>query len=300
MSEPSDHAGEGFAPFRYTTADGIRLSGHDYGGRDLPGVPVLCLAGLTRNARDFHALALRLSRDAARPRRVVALSMRGRGDSDPSPDPGGYDIAVEARDALDGMVASGLEEAAVIGTSRGAILTMAMAAMRPGVLHAVVMNDLGPVIEADGLMRIRAYLDRLDGFASWEEATRALEAAQRSSFPDLDAAGWERFARAVYTERDGRVVMDHDPAIHRTLDAVAEGASPPPMWAAFDALRRVPVLSIRGDLSKLFAAETQEAMAARHPRLETLTVPRQGHAPLLEDEPAMDAIADFLARHDPR
>ena len=291
-------AAEAYRTFTWRSRDGLLLSGREYGARDLPGVPAVCLAGLTRNAADFDALAHHLSGHARSPRRVVALDMRGRGASEHDPNPSNYDIAAETNDALDGMVAAGIDEAAIVGTSRGAILAMAMSAIRPGVLHAVVMNDLGPVIEPDGLVAIRAYLERMPVPKDWSSAVEAVRVAQRKSFPKLDDAGWERFARAIFTERDGRLAPAHDPAIRRTLDAVAEGSAPPPMWAAFDGLRNVPVLSVRGGLSKLFSARTQDAMAERRPDMRVLVVPDQGHAPLLDDEPTMEAVADFLAEHD--
>ena len=282
----------------FTTADGIRLYGRDYGSRAWPSTPVLCLAGLTRNSADFDALATRLAtRD--RPRRVLALDMRGRGRSDRDPN-GDYDIAREASDALDAAVAAGIHDFSIVGTSRGAILAMAIGATRPGVLRAVVMNDLGPVIEGPGLMRIKAYLDRMNGAASWDDACDTVRRLFGPSFTALTDEQWDRMTRALYREeKNGRVVPAHDPAIHRTLDGV-EGAAPPPMWNAFVGLRHVPVLSVRGELSTLFSAETQSEMVERHPDLETLVVPDQGHAPLLDDATTMNAIGDFLDRADDR
>ena len=284
--------------FHFTARDGVRLAGAEYGDRSLPGLPALCLAGLTRNGRDFDALATALATHPRTPRRVVTLDMRGRGDSDDDPN-GTYDIAAEAQDALDGMLAAGLEEAHVVGTSRGGILAMAISAMRPAVLCTVTLNDIGPVIEGDGLLRIHGYLAAPTP-GSWEDAARTLKQTQGRAFPALDDRGWERFARAVYRERDGRIEPAHDRAIHRTLDGVAAGSDPPPMWGAFAGLRNVPVLSIRGELSTLLSAQTQRRMAEAHPRLDTLTVPGEGHAPRLEDRATLDAVAAFMASHDPR
>ena len=285
-------------PYRdlaFTTSDGVRLYGRDYGSRAWGRTPVVCLAGLTRNSADFHALASYLSTRAV-PRRVVALDMRGRGRSEHDPH-GRYDLLREASDALDGMVAAGLHDVAVVGTSRGGILAMAMAALRPGILRAVVLNDIGPVIEGAGLVRIKAYLARLGAPKTWDEAEATLRSLHGASFPALSAEQWERTTRAIYADRNGRPELAHDRAIHATLDGIEE-ATPPPMWGPFEGLGTLPVLSVRGALSSLLSAETQGEMARRHPRLETWTVPEQGHAPLLDDDATMAVIADFLDRAD--
>lgn len=284
-----------YVDFAFTTSDGVRLSGRDYGSRAWTRTPVLCLAGLTRNAADFDALARHLSSGDA-PRRVLALDMRGRGGSENDPN-GQYDLMREATDAVDAVVAAGMHEVALVGTSRGAIIAMAIAAMRPAILHAVVMNDLGPVIEGSGLVQIKAYLARLGRPKTWAEAERTLRSLHGTAFPDLTDEQWGSDARAVYRERGGRVEPAHDPAIHRTLDGI-EAASPAPMWAPFRGLRHLPVMSVRGELSKLFSAATQAEMARRHPGLVTHVVPRQGHAPRLDDAPAMEAIRTFLDEAD--
>ena len=281
----------------FTTADGLRLHGRDYGPRASGRTPVVCLAGLTRNAADFHALATHLS-TLPEPRRVVSLDMRGRGGSQNDPT-GEYELMREATDALDGIVAAGLHDVAVVGTSRGGILAMAMAALRPGILKAVVLNDIGPVIDGAGLVQIKAYLARLGASKDWAGAEATLRSLHGSSFPDLTDAQWHEATRAIYAERDGRVVPAHDPAIHRTLDGI-EGASPPPMWVPFAGLRNIPVMSIRGELSSLFSARTQAEMVRRHPGMTVHVVPRQGHAPLLDDAPTLDAITTFLDEADDR
>ena len=286
--------------FRFTARDGLRLAGRSYGVRSFERVPAVCLAGLTRNSADFDALAEHLSSHPTHPRRVVTLDMRGRGASDRDGNPNNYDIMIETADALDGMLAAGIEDANIIGTSRGAILAMAMGAVRPGILHSVVMNDLGPVIEAEGLAEIRDYLANRPAPSDWDDAVRSLRETQGASFPALSNDQWHRFARAIYVEKDGKLEQNHDPTIHSTLDSVEPGQAPPPMWTAFDGLARVPILSIRGELSNLFSAKTQSAMAERHPGLETHVVPGQGHAPRLDDVETMERIATFLAAHDPR
>ena len=281
-----------FRPFTYTSFDGLRLAGRIYGEEGGRGTPVLCLAGLTRNSADFDALARYLASGAGGSRRVVTLDMRGRGESERPPD-GRYDLGDEARDALDGAVAAGLHEFALVGTSRGAILAMLIAAIRPGVLASVVMNDLGPVLEPEGLRALRDTLDARVDATSWDEAIAALRLAYVDEFPALDDARWARFARAIMTERDGRIVGAYDPAIVASLDGPLDL---PPMWSSFAALRAVPVLSVRGERSTLFSATVQTEMQRRHPALDVLVVPGEGHAPRLDDEPTMAAVAAFLDR----
>ena len=283
--------------FTFTSSDGVRLAGRDYGSRSWTATPVVCLAGLTRNSADFDAIATYLSnRDS--PRRVVTLDMRGRGGSENDPS-GEYDLLRETTDALDGIVAAGLHDVAIIGTSRGGILAMAMAALRPGILRAVVLNDVGPVIEGEGLVQIKAYLSRLTSPSGWDDAEAVLRKLHGASFPDLSDAQWRTMARAIFKERDGRIVPAHDTAIHATLDGIEE-RTPTPMWAPFEGLKGVPVMSIRGGRSKLFSGSTQIAMQERHPDITLHVVHDQGHAPLLDDDRTMDAIATFLDRVDGR
>ena len=286
-----------YRDFAFTTSDGLYLRGRDYGSRAWHRTPVVCLAGLTRNSADFDALATHLSTREP-PRRVLALDMRGRGRSENDPK-GRYDLLREAGDVLDGVVAAGMHDVAIVGTSRGGLIAMAIAALRPGILRAVVLNDIGPVIEGPGLVQIKAYLARLGEPDSWDRAEATLRTLHGPAFPALTDVQWKATTRAVYTERDGAVTLAHDRAIHTTLGSIEDGA-PPPMWQAFEGLRGLPVMSIRGELSKLFSASTQAEMVERHPDLAVHVVPRQGHAPLLDDEATMGAIAAFLDRADRR
>jgi pimeloyl-ACP methyl ester carboxylesterase len=285
-----------FEDFYYTSTDGLRLHARIYGERHAATLPAICLPGLTRNAADFHELALFLSGHPRSPRQVVAFDYRGRGRSDHDRNWKNYDVLVESADILAGLAAMGIEHGAFIGTSRGGVIIHVLAAMRPTVLKAVVLNDVGPAVEGAGLAQIRAYLERAPKPKTFAEAVEISRVAQKDNFSALGDADWERMARAYYREENGTLVADFDPALINIVTSVDLNKPLPELWPQFEGLRGVPLLAIRGENSKLFSAETLEEMARRHPRIETITVAGQGHAPLLETGALPARIAAFLER----
>ncbi|CAN7434776.1 alpha/beta fold hydrolase [Mesorhizobium sp. LjNodule214] len=287
---------QGFSDFFYTAPDGLKLHARVYGETDSGRWPVVCLPGLTRNARDFHELALHLSRQAKNPRRVVAFDYRGRGQSAYDPDISHYNVGVEAGDILAGLAVLGIENAAFIGTSRGGLIIHVLGAMRPAVLKAIVLNDIGPVIEAEGLAHIGSYLERAPKPKSFGEALDAQRGAHGGDFPALTEADWERMVSALYRETDAGLVPDFDSKLVDTLAGLDFTKPLPDLWPQFEALAAVPMLAIRGGNSKLLSAGTLEEMRKRHPCMEAITVDGQGHAPFLETGDLPDAIAAFLDR----
>ncbi|MEZ5839952.1 MAG: alpha/beta hydrolase [Hyphomicrobiales bacterium] len=287
--------GEGWQAFEFTSADGLRLFCRDYGDRRHAALPVLCLPGLTRSARDFHDLALALSRDPDHPRRVLSFEYRGRGRSAHDPDPANYNPVTEANDVLAGMTAAGIEKAAVVGTSRGGILAMIVAVLRPGALGAVVLNDIGPEIDITGLLRIKGYVGKMATPRSFAEAASILKLAQGKSFPALSDDDWMAFARATFRDEGGAPAIDYDPALMATVAEVSADAPPPSLWPQFEALKDLPVMVIRGEYSDILAADTVARMAAAHPGLVGREVAGQGHAPLLTDPVLNREIGDFIA-----
>lgn len=304
-----NHEG-GFVERRFSAPDGLELSARIYpaqgdaGGAPPPNLPpptplpVVCLAGLSRNARDFHDLALRLARDPERPRMVASFDYRGRGRSGYDSDWKNYNARVEATDVMAGLAALGIARAAFIGTSRGGLVVFMLAAMQPGAIAAAVLNDIGPVIGGAGLAAIRAFLERAPKPSSFEEAAQILKAANGTAFSALGEADWLRMAHATHRDEGGRPVADFDPNLLKTLRGMDFSRPLPEFWPQFMGLARVPVLSIRGDNSTLLSRETLEEMARRHPRMETLTVPGQGHPPLLETGDLPQRIGRFLAQAD--
>lgn len=284
-----------FTAFFYSASDGLKLHARVYdAGAAAGALPVVCLPGLTRNARDFHELALHLSTGAATRRRVVAFDYRGRGLSARDRNWRNYNPVVEAGDVMAGLAALGIGDAAFIGTSRGGLVVFALAALRPALLKAVVLNDIGPVVEGAGLAQIRAYLERAPRPRDMAEAAALQKAVQGAAFPALADADWQRMAAAFYSEKNGRIAADFDPALLKTLKGIDLSRPLPQAWPQFAALRAIPVMAIRGENSSLLSAGTLREMANRHPDMRSLTVAGQGHAPLLETAGLPGRIAAFL------
>ncbi|TPJ73425.1 alpha/beta hydrolase [Mesorhizobium sp. B2-6-2] len=291
-------ASDGFSDFFYTAPDGLRLHARIYGEANAGSWPVVCLPGLTRNARDFHELALYLSTKAARPRKVVAFDYRGRGQSDRDPDIGHYNVGVEAGDILAGLSALGIEQVAFIGTSRGGLIIHVLGALNPAVLRAVVLNDIGPAIEAAGLAHIRSYLDPAPRPKTFAEAVDAQRSVHGADFPALTDADWPRMVRAICRETEAGWVPDFDPALVDTLAGIDFSKPLPDLWSQFDALAAIPLLVIRGANSKLLSSTTLKEMQERHPGMEVIIVEGQGHAPFLETGDVPGKIAAFLDREE--
>lgn len=289
-------ASDGFEDFFYPATDGLKLHARIYGEANAGGWPVICLPGLTRNARDFHELALYLSAAAPRRRKVVAFDYRGRGQSEYDPDIAHYNVGVEAGDVLAGLAALGIEEAAFIGTSRGGLIIHVLGALKPAVLKAIVLNDIGPVIENEGLSQIRSYLDRAPKPKTFAEALDAQRRVHGASFPALSDADWRRMVGAIFRDTSTGLVPDFDPALVDTLAGIDFSKPLPDLWPQFDALAAIPALAIRGGNSKLLSAATLEEMENRHPGMEAVTVDGQGHAPFLETGDLPEKIAGFLDR----
>ena len=298
MSElPADN--EGWTRFDYSASDGLKLAGRKYGWNNEGALPVLCLAGLTRNSADFHQLALHLAFKAKPARKVLCLDYRGRGMSAWDGDWENYNPLTEADDVLAGVTAAGLESVAVVGTSRGGMIAMILSAMRPALLKAVILNDVGPEIDGRGLVRIRAYVEKGQDFATWKDAVDAIEGIGRSQFPRVDRDEWRRQARLIYEEKDGRIVRRYDPKIMKTLTSIDLDSPLPSLWPQFAGLKRIPLLTIRGERSDLLTRETMEKMHEAHPSMHSATVPDQGHAPDLGTPGLPERIAAFIASTEP-
>lgn len=266
--------------------DGLRLSALEWEG---PGgrTPLLCLPGIARTALDYHALA---SRHAGR-RRVVALDYAGHGESERPRDEARYRIEAALGDVLDAMAALHLHRVALLGTSFGGILAMAIAVLRPGALAAVALNDIGPRLEPAGLGAVREVIGRDPGFAAIEEAVAFL----RERLPPLDLSeeGWVGFAERTYARaEDGLLHPRWDPRIVRAM--AAKGRVPGDLWPAFGALAHVPLLLVWGQESTLLSATTVREMRRARPDMEVVSLPGIGHPPTLAAPAAREGIDRFL------
>jgi pimeloyl-ACP methyl ester carboxylesterase len=281
----------GYQMREWTSDDGLVLRYRDYPGhQDRP--PILCIPGLTRNARDFEPVA-----DAfAGEWRVLCVDLRGRGQSDYAKDPASYVPLRYAADIATLLDQAGLERVVAIGTSLGGIVTMLLAAQMPERIAGAVLNDIGPEIEAAGLARIRDYVGQGRSFPTWMHAARALREQAGEAHPDYLIADWLRLAkRLMCVGAGGRIAFDYDMKIAEPFSAVPTGPAPD-MWPLLHALAGRPVLAIRGELSDILSPATLARMAVEVPGLESISVPRTGHAPTLEEPVAQQAIARLLGR----
>lgn len=273
----------------YSGDDGLGLKYRDYGDAAWPATPVVCLAGLTRNAADFDDLARHLAETG---RRVVVPDYRGRGRSTYGPDWRNYRAEVHLGDVEALLSALNLRRVVIIGTSFGGLLGMALAATRPAALAGVVLNDVGPEINADGLARIAGYIGIPVMPASWEEAALHLMDGFSPIYPDLKDDDWMKMARATFRQNDdGRITLDYDLNLGKAL---AEAGPPEDMWPIFGALKDIPALAIRGGLSDILSQDVLTRMAEVKPDLKIVTLDNRGHVPLLDEPQALDAIDDFL------
>jgi pimeloyl-ACP methyl ester carboxylesterase len=275
---------------RYLTVrDGLRLHYRDYPGfAERP--PLLCLHGLTRNARDFEHLAERYAGRF----RVLALEFRGRAESDYDPKPSRYTPLVYAGDVLQLLDELALPQAIFVGTSLGGLVTMTVAAMAPQRIAAAILNDVGPELSNEGLDRIKTYVGNDVRFASWDEAARALAANNRNVPAAYTHGDWLKMARRNCRERDGEIVFDYDIAIAEPFNR--KGAAPTiDLWPLFAVLARKPLLLIRGELSDLLSASAASKMKQAAPDMRVAVAYGVGHAPELNEPEAVQAIDEFLA-----
>jgi pimeloyl-ACP methyl ester carboxylesterase len=275
----------------WTAGDGLRLHYRDYeGGSDRP--PIICIPGLTRNARDFEGVAERLGGDW----RLICVELRGRGQSDYARDSMTYLPPVYWQD-MEGLISAlGLKRFALFGTSLGGLITMLLAMADNRRIAGALLNDIGPVLETEGLDHIRSYVGRSQSWPTWLHAARAICEMQRDRYPDWEIGQWLVYAkRLCKLSPEGRVVFDYDMRIAEPFRQPS-GDTGFDLWNAFAGLKGVPSLVVHGELSDLLSRDTVERMLAENPAMEAATVPRVGHAPTLDEPEAAAAIDGLLAR----
>lgn len=269
---------------RFTTADGTRLHYLDTG----EGPPLLCLAGLTRNASDFDYVMPHLAG-----RRVIRLDYRGRGGSAWA-DPATYTIPQEAHDAIALMDHLGLASVPILGTSRGGLIGMMLAATAKDRLSGLCLNDIGPEIAETGIEVIRNYVGLNPKERTFEEAA-AMRATLLKGFEDVPQGRWDVEVRKHYQETPEGLRINYDPKLREAVLSSAD-APPPDLWPLFAALDGLPIAAIRGANSDLLAPETFSEMQARRPDMIAAEVPGRGHVPFLDEPEALAVIRAWLER----
>jgi pimeloyl-ACP methyl ester carboxylesterase len=281
----------GWSDGYWSSGDGLKLHYRDYAG-SASRPPIICIPGLTRNARDFEGVAARLAGDW----RLICVELRGRGESGHARDATTYVPKTYLQD-IEALIADlALDRFILFGTSLGGLITVLLAASGKARIAGALLNDIGPVIETSGLEHIRGYVGRSRDWPTWLHAARFLAEAQSDRYPDWQIDQWLTYAkRLCKLTPGGRIVFDYDMRIAEPFK-LPSGESGFDLWPAFRALDGIPSLIVRGEISDLLSAETVEKMKAEVPSMESVTVPRVGHAPTLDEPEAVAAIEALLER----
>ncbi len=287
----------GYVSRSVDSLDGLKLHYRDYPGPEGGDrTPVLCVPGLTRNSRDFEALAPIL----AQRRRVLAVDLRGRGLSDYDPKPERYTPQTYAADCMAILAANLIDRVAWIGTSLGGMVGMGVAAVQPQLVAGLILNDVGPEIAPEGIERIQAYVGKKRVFQTWEECAQAFKEANAQVYPKFGPEEWMMMARRSFhwSEADGGFVSSYDKAVAQRFNTISP-QDREALWQLWAALAPVKTLAIRGALSDILSAETLDRMIAEKPDLAVAIVPDVGHVPLLVEPEALAAIEAMLTATDP-
>jgi pimeloyl-ACP methyl ester carboxylesterase len=256
----------------------------------------VCLPGLARTAADFHPLATALAADPVNPRLVLALDYRGHGQSQYDRNPRNYAIRVALADLSAVLAAFEITSAIFVGTSFGGVLAMMLAVLPPAAVAGVILNDIGPVMEPRGLIRIKSYVGKLPIARNFEEGAEILRWLFEAQFTKLAPQDWIAFAQRTWREGHGTLVPSHEKLARALRSYSLERL--PTLWDQFDALARIPLMVIRGANSDMLARPTLNEMLARRSQLEVVVVPDQGHAPLLGEPKVIRRVAAFVASCD--
>ncbi|MCL6285723.1 alpha/beta hydrolase [Ruegeria sp. 2012CJ41-6] len=271
----------------FTTTDGLHLQFSDEGA----GVPLLCLPGLTRNGEDFNFVKPHLGH-----LRLLTLDFRGRGSSDHDPDHANYNIGREAQDVIELLDHLGLDKVALLGTSRGGLVSMVLAATHPDRLAAVILNDIGPEVAPAGLERIMGYVGMAPNSKTLDQAAVGLKKFMDPEFPGVPLARWRAQAEFQFAQTGAGLTLRYDAKLRDAMLEQAQAGPPPDLWPLFEALKPIPTGVIRGANSDLFTPETLTKMQEVHPGLVSGEVPDRGHVPFLDEPEALDVIHQVVGQ----
>ncbi len=283
-----------YIAFTCTARDGLRLAVRKYGWHNDDAHPVFCLAGITRNSSDFHDLANYLASPEGGNRRVLTMDYRGRGVSEYDKNPDNYILAIEADDVIDVITALGLGKLNIIGSSRGGLIAMMLASSRPGVLKSVILNDIGPVIDATGLVRIWRTYETSNKPSTIQEAALLRERHGKATSPAFSKEEWQKEANRLYKSEKGKLVLKFDKKLLKSLRSINLDERLPDMWPNFGALTRIPTMVIRAENSDILSKETLETMKLLHPNMSAEVALGQSHAPILSVGGLQEKITVFL------
>lgn len=281
----------------FTGYNGVRLYAREYPG-DPAKRPLLCLPTITENSRSFEPLAEKLANHERGSRTVYSLDFRGRGFSENDPNWKNYSPLIEMSDLINFMSLKCLHQPTILASGWSGIITMTLATLHRTMLGPVILNDTGPKLETNGLIRVQAFIGRLPTPSSWRKAAEQIKELNKNHFTDLTNEDWLRLAHQQYNEFEGHPQTAYDPNLEKSLMMadVTEGA--PLMWDQFAAMSHIPILAIRGENSDVLSKQTLEEMFYRHQNLQIFTVAKEGHTPRLDDDLSIERIRLFLDKCD--
>jgi pimeloyl-ACP methyl ester carboxylesterase len=266
-----------------------RMAYTEWGDPHNPRV-LVCVHGLTRNGRDFDALAKAMSGHY----RVVCPDVVGRGKSAHLRDPAGYQVPQYVADMVTLIARLGVERVDWVGTSMGGLIGIALAAQEGTPIGKLLLNDVGPIITVDSLHRIATYVGADPTWASFVDALAYVKLIS-APFGNLSEAEWWVLTENTVAQRaDGRWGFLYDPAIAAPFKATFVDKDID-LWPIYEQLR-CPTLVVRGAQSDLLPRETWQQMGARGPRAQLAEIPDVGHAPMFLNEAQISVARDFLLK----
>lgn len=284
-----------FSEFYWASRDGLKLYGRDYGpDGDTGKLPIIAIHGLTRNSADFDGIANILREQG---HRVLAIDVRGRGKSQYATDPMTYVPLTYAGDVVDLLEQKSISRAIFLGTSMGGLITMALAALKPDAIAGSILNDVGPEVAPEGLARIAAYTGKSVTINTWEDAAEYARQINEVAFPHYDQSDWDAFARRIFREdENGAPALAYDPDISAPIRAAGSGALVPDLWPLYRVLTERPTMIVRGGTSDLLSTSIAGRMITEGKNTKLIEIPDIGHAPMLDEPEAAEAIVNFVAK----
>lgn len=281
-----------YLDYWYQSSDGLKLYARDYPAKTDTAPTILCMHGLTRNSADFEGISEVLAGDY----RLLVVDQRGRGRSQYDTATANYQPSIYVQDMFRLLEGLAIDRLILMGTSMGGIMAMLMAVLQPTMVQALIVNDIGPEVNAAGLERLKHYVGKTAAVESWEEAAQQSKEINGLAFPNADADFWPQFARRTYRQNQyGKPQLAYDCAIAEPLNDTESNSAAPDLWPVFEQITAIPMLLIRGALSDILAPQCVQQMRELKPDLKFAQVPNVGHAPMLDESAAIDAITQFLA-----